>query len=170
MPRPSQRRTKSTGKVTTSHDQIRKWTESRGGHPATVKSATRDTAGLLRIDFPGYRGKESLKEISWDDFFNKFDKEELAFLYQDRTVGGKTSRFCKFIDREEASRGQRSRTSGKGTRESSAGSHSASTGRSRAMRHGGRRSTRGTPATRPSTRSAPASSTRPPLPTARCAA
>ncbi len=30
-------------------------------------------------------------------FFEKFDKEDLAFLYQDETSAGKTSRFCKFI-------------------------------------------------------------------------
>lgn len=104
MPKSSQRDGRShQGKTTTDHKKIRQWVESRGGHPATVKSTTRDTAGVLRIDFPGYRGKESLKEISWDDFFDKFDREGLAFLYQDKTAGGKTSRFSKFVQQDGAS-------------------------------------------------------------------
>ena len=58
------------------------------------------TAGLLRIDFPDYSGGETLERISWDDFFDKFDKERLDFLYQDETAKGKTSRFCKFVTAE----------------------------------------------------------------------
>jgi hypothetical protein len=47
----------AASKRTTNHNVIRKWAESRGGHPATVKrTATKDEAGILRIDFPGYKG------------------------------------------------------------------------------------------------------------------
>ncbi len=85
---------------TTSHEEIRKWVEDRGGHPATVKTtAQNEPAGILRIDFPGYSGEESLEEISWDEFFDKFEESSLAFLHQDRTHDGKVSRFCKFITR-----------------------------------------------------------------------
>ena len=92
----------SSGKTTTSHNTIRNWTEKRGGHPATVKStARRGDAGVLRIDFPGYRGKDSLKEISWDEFFDKFDEKGLAFLYQEKTASGKPSRFFKLVARDE---------------------------------------------------------------------
>jgi len=31
--------------------------------------------GLLRINFPGYNGEDSLKEISRDEFFKKFDDD-----------------------------------------------------------------------------------------------
>ena len=41
----------------------------------------------------------SLEPISWDDFFEKFDDEGLAFLYQDRTADGAISRFHKFVNR-----------------------------------------------------------------------
>ena len=54
--------------------------------------------GLLRIDYPGYSGEESLEEISWEEFFKKFDEEELVFLYQDED----NSRFSKFVSRETA--------------------------------------------------------------------
>ena len=66
----------STSKTTTDHEEIRKWAEARGGKPSCVlgTGGGGDT-GLLRIDFPGYSGEGSLKEISWEEFFDKFDTE-----------------------------------------------------------------------------------------------
>jgi hypothetical protein len=88
-------------RTTTDHRQIKSWVEKRGGKPATVKSTNKaNEPGILRIDFPGYSGESSLEEVSWDEFFDKFDKEKLAFLYQDETAEGQESRFCKFIERE----------------------------------------------------------------------
>lgn len=90
-------------KSTTDHEVIKKWVEERGGHPATVKGTSGgDEAGVLRIDFPGYSGEESLEEISWEKFFEKFDEKNLAFLYQDQTRSGEQSRFFKFVSRETA--------------------------------------------------------------------
>ncbi|WP_232831064.1 hypothetical protein [Peristeroidobacter agariperforans] len=37
----------------------------------------------MRIDFPGFSGQQSLERISSDEFFESFDANELAFLYQD---------------------------------------------------------------------------------------
>jgi hypothetical protein len=82
--------------TTTDHDVIRKWVEARGGHPARVKG--RGPGGILRIDFG--EPEESLEEISWDEFFKVFDDNDLAFLHQDKTHDGKTSRFCKFVERQ----------------------------------------------------------------------
>jgi hypothetical protein len=40
-------------KVTTNHDEIRKWAEARGGRPATVRSTqSKDGTGIIRIEFP----------------------------------------------------------------------------------------------------------------------
>ena len=61
-----------------------------------------EEAGILRIDFPGYSGEESLEEISWEEFFDKFDDKKLAFLYQEKTGGGEQRRFCKFVSRGSA--------------------------------------------------------------------
>jgi hypothetical protein len=92
-----------SGQMTTDHNIIRQWTEERGGHPSTVKgTGGQRRAGLLRIDFPGYRGKNTLQVISWDEFFQKFDEKGLAFIYQDKTATGKQSRFCKLVNREES--------------------------------------------------------------------
>jgi hypothetical protein len=88
-------------KITTDHDQIRRWVEERGGYPASVKATSEDgDPGLLRIDFPGYSEDESLERISWEDFFEKFEEKDLAFLYQDTIREGEESRFFKFISRD----------------------------------------------------------------------
>jgi hypothetical protein len=100
--------TDTEAKVTTDHDEIRRWVEARGGTPATVKSTHQDgDPGLLRIDFPGYSGEDTLEPISWDEFFRKFDEKKLAFLYQDERKSGGESRFHKFVNRETAEREQR---------------------------------------------------------------
>lgn len=94
----------STSKVTTNHKEIRKWVESRGGHPAAVKSTEKgDDLGILRIDFPGYSGEGKLEEVEWDAWFETFEDRELAFLYQDKTADGKESRFNKLVSRKEHS-------------------------------------------------------------------
>lgn len=90
----------SESKTTTDHDEISTWVEARGGKPSTVKrTADGDEPGVLRIDFPGYSGEESLEEISWAAFFEKFDEEKLAFLYQEETRDGEESRFSKLVSR-----------------------------------------------------------------------
>ena len=87
-------------KVTTNHNEIRKWVEERGGHPATVKETTDgDEAGVLRIDYPGFSGGDTLKRITWEAFFEAFEENNLAFLYQEETKDGGESRFSKLIDR-----------------------------------------------------------------------
>ncbi|MFN7138646.1 MAG: hypothetical protein ACK4UN_04855 [Limisphaerales bacterium] len=89
---------KGSARTTTNHDKIQQWAESRKGTPATVKvTQGKNEAGILRIDFPGYRGKTSLQKISWEKWFKKFDQSKLAFLYQDKTKDGKQSRFFKLV-------------------------------------------------------------------------
>lgn len=83
----------STSNTTQDHDTIREWAESRDGHPAMVE--TKGEGGILRIDFG--EPEENLKQISWEEFFEIFDENGLSFLYQDKTAGGETSRFNKFV-------------------------------------------------------------------------
>lgn len=90
-------------KATTDHDQIRNWAEDRNGRPATVKHTSRgESAGLLRFKFPTVGDDENLEEVSWQEFFSKFDNEDLAMIYQDQTKDGETSRFFKFVSKETA--------------------------------------------------------------------
>jgi hypothetical protein len=88
-------------KRTTDHDEIRMWVESRGGKPTSVAGTEKkgEDAGLLRIDFPTGAGNPPLEPIAWDDFFEKFDREKLAFIYQDEKADGEPSFFCKFVAR-----------------------------------------------------------------------
>jgi hypothetical protein len=96
-------RSGSTSHATTDHQEIRRWVEQRGGTPACVKgTGGRGDAGVLRIDFPGYSGEDSLQPMDWDEWFEKFDRENLALLLQERTRGGGESRFAKLIQRGTA--------------------------------------------------------------------
>src|SRR5207248_2919656 len=74
------RRTMTTATKTTSHDEIRKWVEQRGGAPARVDAkGHKQGGGILRIDFkdPGGEVDEALEHISWDEFFRTFDENKL---------------------------------------------------------------------------------------------
>jgi hypothetical protein len=85
--------------TTTDHDKIRQWVEERKGKPAQVKgTGDKKDPGVLRINFPG-GSEDKLEDISWDEFFEKFDKEKLAFLYQDKKTDGETSYFNKLVSR-----------------------------------------------------------------------
>jgi hypothetical protein len=55
---------------------------------------------FIRIDYPGYTGEETLERISWEQFFEAFENDKFAFLYQDTLEGGETRRFSKLIDRD----------------------------------------------------------------------
>jgi hypothetical protein len=92
----------TTSKTTTDHAEIKRWAEARGGKPATVKTTERGgKPGVLRIDFPGYSGEDTLEEVSWEDWFTVFDQSKLAFIHQDKTADGKPSRFNKLVSRED---------------------------------------------------------------------
>ncbi len=94
-------KTERSGHTTTNHDFIRRWVEERGGKPAAVKrTGGSDDPGILRIDFPGFSGGDSLEEISWDEWFEKFEENGLAFLHRDITGDdGELDRFNKLVSR-----------------------------------------------------------------------
>jgi hypothetical protein len=108
---------KAESHVSTDHEEIRRWAEARGGQPACVKGTGGEgDIGMLRLDFPGYGGEESLQHIGWDDWFQKFDERELALLFQEQTAGGAQSNFNKLISRETAEESRsRSRSKGRTT-------------------------------------------------------
>ena len=89
-----------TNQTTTDHDTIRRWAEARGARPSRVK-ATGDTndPGILRLDFPGYSGEDALERISWEEWFEKFEDQNLALVYQEHTEQGAQSNFNKLIQR-----------------------------------------------------------------------
>jgi hypothetical protein len=92
-----------SSRVTTDHDEIRTWAEERGAKPAAVKSTGGDDdVGIIRLDFPGYSGEGRLEEISWEEFFEKFEEAELALVVQDETSEGERSNFNKLVRRDQA--------------------------------------------------------------------
>jgi hypothetical protein len=57
---------------------------------------------MIRLDFPGYSGGSSLEEISWDEWFEAFDENNLALVYQNETSKGEKSNFNKLVGRATA--------------------------------------------------------------------
>ncbi|MDQ1694629.1 MAG: hypothetical protein QOH85_2164 [Acidobacteriaceae bacterium] len=93
----------ATTKTTRDHEEIRRWAEARGAVPAEVASTHQgDEPGILRFEFPNAPGHrdENLRPISWDDFFKKFDENNLELLYQKTTAEGAPSNFNKMIHPE----------------------------------------------------------------------
>src|SRR3954469_17948311 len=102
----SKQETHSThsSQTTTDHEEIRKWAEARGAKPSCVRgTGGKDDIGMIRLDFPGYSGEGKLEPISWDEWFEKFDDQQLALVYQETTAEGEKSNFNKPVSRESKS-------------------------------------------------------------------
>jgi ferritin-like metal-binding protein YciE len=143
-------KTERSGHTTTDHDFIRQWVEERGGWPARVAGTESgsDDAGLIRIDFPGYSGAGSLERIEWEEWFEKFDDSNLAFLHRDLSHGGgDLDRFNKLVRRTGNEDGEGSGRSGGSSSRRSGGSRTASSAR----KASGSRSTSSSSASRAST-------------------
>lgn len=85
-------------KTTKDHDEIRTWAEERGGKPAVVAATESDKeTGILRLMFPNApnHNDDALEEISWEEFFEKFDESGLQLTYQEKTAEGAISDFNK---------------------------------------------------------------------------
>lgn len=99
-----QEKEKSSGEMTTDHETIRQWAEARNGRPARVWQTTkkplkRRSGGVLRIDFG--KPEASLEPVGWDEFFEIFEENQLAVLYEERTKDGEMSRVFKFVARDD---------------------------------------------------------------------
>jgi hypothetical protein len=87
----------------TDHRRIREWAEARNARPACVRgTGGKNDTGMIRLDFPGFSGSETLQEISWDDWFEAFEENKLALLIQEETADGTRSNFNKLVSRETA--------------------------------------------------------------------
>jgi hypothetical protein len=83
--------------ATTDHETIRKWAESKGGKPAAVDRTHKGgDVGIIRIMFPHapHSEHQSLTEISWEEFFQEFEKRKLALLYEESSL------FSKIVGRD----------------------------------------------------------------------
>ena len=87
--------------TTTDHDEIRTWAELHKGVPAAVeKTREKNDVGIIRIMFPKapHSEHDALVEISWEEFFEEFEKRKLALLYDPKSM------FSKIISRDGAAR------------------------------------------------------------------
>ena len=79
-------------KLTADHAEIRRWVEQHGGHPGLVEAA--DGRERLAVAFDS----DDCRRVSWDEFFERFDRESLAFAYNPDTNGeGRSS--AKLVSR-----------------------------------------------------------------------
>ena len=102
---------RNSSRVLTDHDEIRRWAEERDARPSAVqRTHTDDSVGIIRLDFPGYSGENSLEEIEWDEWFDKFDDNNLALVVQDETAGGEKSNFNKIVSRDSVESTGKSRS------------------------------------------------------------
>jgi hypothetical protein len=85
--------------TSTDHGFIRAWAEAREGRPAMLQG--RVSAGgqpLLRFDFG--TPEPGLTEIAWHEFFDIFERDQLALEYRD--TPGHLGRLYKFVSRHIA--------------------------------------------------------------------
>jgi hypothetical protein len=145
-------RTRASSRPLTDHEEIRRWAEDRDAAPACVRgTGGAGDLGMIRLDFPGYTGADKLEEISWDEWFEKFDERNLALLVQDETARGQKSNFNKLVNRETASaprrRVSRAQSAGAGVEETRSErpgrARTAKRGRRAAARSGARATGRG---------------------------
>ena len=126
-------------KTTRDHDEIRRWAEARGAVPAEVRGTERGgEPGIIRFEFPDApnHNDSKLEEISWDEFFEKFDENDLELVYQEKTAEGQTSNFNKLVhpDSEEHSRHE-SKKSSSSSKKTASGTKSKSTSSGRSKKH-----------------------------------
>ena len=85
--------------TTINHDEIRQWADAKGGKPAAVdRTHKKGDVGIIRIMFPEnpQSEHEALTEISWDEFFDEFEKRKLALVYDEDSL------FSKLVGRDTA--------------------------------------------------------------------
>lgn len=122
---------RASSQTLTDHKKIRRWAEERDARPACVRNTRRrGDIGMIRLDFPGYSGAGSLEEVSWDEWFQKFEDSSLALIVQNQTGRGEKSNFNKIVGRDTVE--ERARTGRRTSRRRRAGS----AGRRRASTRG----------------------------------
>jgi hypothetical protein len=85
--------------TTTDHLEIREWVEDHGGEPAIIDKGGMNGSGILYVDFHSGLRNNALKDVTWDEFFDAFEENHLAFIYRE-TKSNKDSSFFKFVARD----------------------------------------------------------------------
>lgn len=84
-------------KATTDHYEIRRYVERTGGWPARVShTGSGQDPGILQIAYEHAGTPDTLERLSWETFFEWFERNELAFVYQPDSL----RRFARLVQRE----------------------------------------------------------------------
>ena len=75
--------------ATTDHEQIKAWATRHDAAPATGQATgsgaaivdVKDGGAGIRFNFPGFA---RLRPISWDEWFDNFERHDLLFVYEDQ--------------------------------------------------------------------------------------
>lgn len=90
-------------KRTTDHDEIRSWVQTHGGQPTALRTKDGDLA-IVRFDYltspVQSPATAQLQPISWDEFFQQFEKHKLAFIYQENVESGQENKLSKLVGRQ----------------------------------------------------------------------
>ena len=108
-------------KILTERDDIRQWTEARGGYPMLmdtpdgtgIRTLLQLTFGQHALNSDGNGGPDRLTGfhlVSWEEWFAALDEGKLALRVSDDPSGGNENEF-EFVSRE----GMTSREEGKDT-------------------------------------------------------
>ena len=68
---------------------IRQWAGQWGAAGLFRGTGGKGDIGMLRLDFPGYSGEDSLEPIEWDEWVGKFEERGLGLLVQEQTADGR---------------------------------------------------------------------------------
>ena len=79
----------------TDHEEIRQWAEARGARPSCLLPDGNGILSTIRLDFPEWSDNSRLQPISWEDWFEAFDDNNLALQVQEGT-----SRFNRLVSRD----------------------------------------------------------------------
>jgi len=85
---------------------IQRWAVARGAEPATGERTpsgpgtidVHDGGAGIRFNFPGY---SPYRPISWDEWFENFERYDLMFVYERETSGEPVGNRCRFIRRAD---------------------------------------------------------------------
>jgi hypothetical protein len=92
---------RASSRTLTDLEEIRRWAEERRAWPARVrKTGDREDVGVIRLAFSAYSRTGSLEGISWDEWFEKFEDNNLALIVQNKTARGRKSNFNKIVGRD----------------------------------------------------------------------
>ena len=86
-------------RTTDDREEIKSWIEDRNGIPGMERGTGENGIyTVLGIKF-SWNKNDILKEISWKEFFDKFEKYNLVFGFQEKTIRGTRSRYYKIHNR-----------------------------------------------------------------------